>query len=422
MSLSWTEFLYQGYNCREAALQLPAGTICLFGDDDRTIAVKRAIEKIRKDISIVGFLDTHTEGECEGLPVFTPEGLKHSGLKYDYIFISSNDWEQIEWMLTDMGVDAYLSMIDYPPRLRKRFHSWHVRYLIWKSLYTDFKNRKQREELKPQKNGRVYDCFSFFNELELLEIRLHELDSAVDFFVLVEANKTHTGLDKPFYFDENKDRFSDFHDKIIHIKVDDFPRYNGKNSWRLEKFQRNALLRGLAHAQPDDVIIVSDLDEIPSPKAILKYKNTKGIKQFGQRWYRFFLNYLNASYPEWRYGSRMGTLSELEACRKPSLFPERPSMPVNEFYRYAPRVFIPNGGWHFSFLGGIDSIMEKIDSLARPDNGLPKIKKREVIKKMISEGKDISGNGYKLRREDIDNSYPEYVRTNLKKFSHLIAE
>jgi len=68
----------------------------------------------------------------------------------------------------------------------------------------------------------IYDCFSFFNELDLLEIRLHELDPVVDKFVLVEASKTFQGKDKPLFYDENKERYKEFSEKIIHVVVDKF--------------------------------------------------------------------------------------------------------------------------------------------------------------------------------------------------------
>ena len=69
----------------------------------------------------------------------------------------------------------------------------------------------------------VFDCFMFFNELDLLEIRLIELSELVDRFVLVEATRTHTGFQKPLYFADNKSRFASFLDRIIHVIVDDLP-------------------------------------------------------------------------------------------------------------------------------------------------------------------------------------------------------
>ena len=69
----------------------------------------------------------------------------------------------------------------------------------------------------------IYDCFMFFNELDVLEIRLNELYHAVDKFILVEATKTHAGKDKTLFFNENKQKFSKFLDKIQHIIIDEYP-------------------------------------------------------------------------------------------------------------------------------------------------------------------------------------------------------
>ena len=71
--------------------------------------------------------------------------------------------------------------------------------------------------------GKIYDCFNFFNELDILEIRLNVLYEHVDYFVIVESSITHSGEEKPFYFEENKERYSKFLDKIIHYKVYDTP-------------------------------------------------------------------------------------------------------------------------------------------------------------------------------------------------------
>ena len=78
----------------------------------------------------------------------------------------------------------------------------------------------------------VYDCFSFFNELDLLEIRLNVLKDVVDKFVLVEATRTHTGAEKSLYFKENEARFSAFRDRIVHIVVDDFTLADAASSIR----------------------------------------------------------------------------------------------------------------------------------------------------------------------------------------------
>ena len=99
----------------------------------------------------------------------------------------------------------------------------------------------------------IYDCFTFFNELDMLEIRLNVLKDVVDRFVLVEATRTFTNHGKELVYQKNKYRFENFEDRIIHIVVDDFPEY--KTPWHYESHQRNAILRGLKDAKPDEKLV-----------------------------------------------------------------------------------------------------------------------------------------------------------------------
>ena len=114
---------------------------------------------------------------------------------------------------------------------------------------------------------RVFDCFTFCNELDLLEIRLHELSSVVDYFVLVEASSTFTRKPKPLHFSENLERFSEFLPKMRHIEIADFP-HDLEPGMPCERFQRNQIGLGLVDTLPDDLIMVSDVDEIPSASSI----------------------------------------------------------------------------------------------------------------------------------------------------------
>ena len=114
---------------------------------------------------------------------------------------------------------------------------------------------------------KVFDCFTFYKEFDLLELRLEELWDTVDYFVIAEAGHTHQGSPKPYHLlDENWDRFEKYHSKIRHIKVDDMP--NTANSWENENHQRRSLQRGLTDMQPEDLIITGDADEIVRPEII----------------------------------------------------------------------------------------------------------------------------------------------------------
>jgi beta-1,4-mannosyl-glycoprotein beta-1,4-N-acetylglucosaminyltransferase len=114
-------------------------------------------------------------------------------------------------------------------------------------------------------------------------MRLNILNDVVDYFVLVEATHTHIGKEKPLFYQENKHLFEKFNDKIIHVVVDDFsykyPNINIENEeqWINERYQRDCISRGLnkLSLQNNDVITITDLDEIPNPKLLKKIKNTE---------------------------------------------------------------------------------------------------------------------------------------------------
>lgn len=124
--------------------------------------------------------------------------------------------------------------------------------------------------------AKVYDCFTFFNELELLKVRLEELNDHVDYFVLVEAVETHRGDPKPLYFQENRHLFEKYLPRIIHIIVTERLSPNQedpvKGFWNREHLQREYIAKGLKNCEHLDIILISDLDEIPCTEALKKVK------------------------------------------------------------------------------------------------------------------------------------------------------
>lgn len=114
----------------------------------------------------------------------------------------------------------------------------------------------------------VYDCFQFFNELDILKLRMHVLNDVVDKFVISEATVTFSGEKKPLYFQENREMFKEFEDKIIHKVVDDTPM--DTSAFMRDSHQKCAVARGLEGAKDDDIVIFSDVDEIPNPEAVKK--------------------------------------------------------------------------------------------------------------------------------------------------------
>ena len=136
----------------------------------------------------------------------------------------------------------------------------------------------------------VYDCFQFFNELDILKLRLHVMAPVVDKFVISEATETFSGMKKPLYFDENREMFAEFADKIIHVVVDDTPEGDTHDR---DTFQKNAVGRGLKGCMDDDIIIFSDLDEIPNPmkvKEIISDCKEGVVYHMAQRLFYCYLN------------------------------------------------------------------------------------------------------------------------------------
>jgi beta-1,4-mannosyl-glycoprotein beta-1,4-N-acetylglucosaminyltransferase len=109
----------------------------------------------------------------------------------------------------------------------------------------------------------IVDAFMFYNELDILELRLEVLDKYVDRFVLVESEVTHVGGPKPLFFTENKERFAKWSHKIRHVVMTAEEAPKETDPWHRETYQRNCILRGLDGIDDNDVVFISDVDEIP---------------------------------------------------------------------------------------------------------------------------------------------------------------
>lgn len=284
----------------------------------------------------------------------------------------------------------------------------------------------------------IYDCFTFFNELDLLEIRLNILNDVVDKFVLVEATKTHQGNEKSLFYAENIERFEKFSNKIIHVVVNEFPPQGDDKAWTFERHQRNMITEGLKGCMPEDIILISDIDEIPNPVKISAYKNQKGIKLFLQQMFYYFLNCKNATLKEnFRWpGTVMVSYSEFIS---PQYYRDL-SIAVTGFYnpRFLIRIyvkliffykvnlhgkkviFVDNGGWHFSYLGGVQAIIKKLEAFAHTEYNTEQFKDAKSIEQAINNGQDIFGRDFIYKFVLIDDSYPDYIVSNKTKFEHLI--
>ncbi|MCI7791590.1 MAG: glycosyltransferase [Lachnospiraceae bacterium] len=276
----------------------------------------------------------------------------------------------------------------------------------------------------------VYDCFQFFNELDMLKIRLNVMSPIVDKFVISEATETFSGLKKPLYYEENKEMFAEFADKIIHVVVDDTPE--GYTHDR-DTFQKNAVTRGLANCTDEDIIIFSDLDEIPNPekiKEILKDFQEDKIYHFAQRLFYCYLNMEEVSGNLLSYAGEfegveckkwIGTkMCSYKLLREQNLqlgelrFPERKEIGIR----------VEDGGWHFGYMGGHGEkdikkrVQEKVISAAHQEYNSKHVLNQ--VTDQIKDGKDIFGRDAKFIRCEIDETFPTYIREHQKELDFLI--
>ncbi len=280
---------------------------------------------------------------------------------------------------------------------------------------------------------RVFDSFIFFNELDLLELRLNILNDVVDYFVLTESPFTVSGNEKPLYYQENKDRFGKFNDKIIHNVTEDIPNdfsdylvkkpfhtdYNSTDDSGIRyidlpiRFQRAVYNRecsayGLvkAGANDDDLVMTSDADEIINPYVIedLDWFDSSHNYVSLQRAFYFKLNYL---YEENWKGTRLCTFKHLKTTTVDRL---------RTNWRSAYQ--IENAGWHFSFLGDADNVRLKLASYEHTENNINS--NTDNMEQRIEEGLDPIGRSNRLQVVPIDDSYPEYLINNQEKYSQYI--
>ena len=287
----------------------------------------------------------------------------------------------------------------------------------------------------------------YFDEDLLLDLRLNTLDNFVKKFVITEATYTHNGSKKKLNFEINK--FKKFKDKIIYLVIDKQPENiidlsdNDTKEQRGEKlilngmardyFQRECLMKGISEAKDDDLILISDLDELPNLNE-LDFKNIKNnIIIFEQKMFYYKLNLLYEDFswqgtkgvrrrnflsPQWLRNIKGKKYSK---WRLDTIFSKK---------KYSNLLFIKNGGWHFTCLRTPEELEKKLLNFAHhyeyEESGL----KLEDIKKLVSEKRvmydhTVDQKGYKWSGKSIlknlDVKYlPEYISSNLEKYSEWL--
>ena len=256
------------------------------------------------------------------------------------------------------------------------------------------------------------DCFIFYNELDLLNYRLNLLNDTVDWFVIVEATHTFKGEEKPLFFD--KTLFPHVMDKIIHIVVDDFPYlqpdvdFAKGQQWDNEYCQRNGISKGLRtlDLQPDDILLISDLDEIPDPRTLEKVKCGEISVVFNSLETDFYYYNLNTKQQSKWYLSKIITVAEYQ----------KRGATCSEL-RIATPVSIPRGGWHLSYFGDEHCIKNKLNSFSHQEFNNDAYNNLDRIKKMVDSQSDLFGCSTMFNVQVKENTYlPLLYETYLGKY------
>ena len=263
----------------------------------------------------------------------------------------------------------------------------------------------------------IYDCFQYFNEDHMVDLRMNILDPYVDFFVISESTKTHQGHNKKINFDIKN--FPQFKDKIKFLVADydkkiNFENHTGGESI-IEQHQRNYLINGLKDASPEDLIILSDSDEIPDLSKIKNINKNKKFIAFSQKMFMYKLNLLNVEESGW-IGSKITkkkNISSMQDLRNLK-FKNYPFWRIDKGH-----LQIIEGGWHFSFLQTSDQILKKIKSFSHGEFNNSLLNENRIEEKIL-KNEDIFGRDIKLEKIDLNENFPKYIYNNQEKFSKWI--
>ena len=291
----------------------------------------------------------------------------------------------------------------------------------------------------------IIDCFPFFNEIDLLKIRLKLLNNIVDRVVFVESTPTFSLKKKKIYYFENKDLFKKYNTKITNIIVDDTPALFNRiflrkprdlfwllknkkslslNPHHIDFYQKNKVINGLKNCKEDDILLLSDLDEIPNPSVFndLSFlgKNKNGALELNN-----FCYYLNGKLYDQnnKQVTWMGP-AILQFKNFRSFHVERKEA-INSLKNNNANKFqiIKNAGWHFGYLGGLKKVQHKIRSAAHIELNTEKINNKDKIIKKINSGTFIvKEKQWKAKYELMEDLFSKDIYQILNEFPHLIKQ
>ena len=253
----------------------------------------------------------------------------------------------------------------------------------------------------------IYDCVQCFDEVDCMDIRLHELSGVVDYTFIIEATRTFSNKPKPRYIYDNRERFAEFSDRITWVLLDDYSTLDTSNPWNMDWGQRMMGYRSLGELNDDDLVIVASVDEIPTSESVqwASREDSPGICGLSQVMTYYWLNCVR-QFP-WVNGTKI--------VRHRAFMNSGMSM---KELRDAPCQHYNPGGWHFSFLGNVAG---KLDAYAHQELNCYPYNSPGWIDNCTEGGLDPFGRPNKpMAFTESLTFLPRYVQQNIHKFRHLI--
>lgn len=273
---------------------------------------------------------------------------------------------------------------------------------------------------------KIFDAFTFFNELDVLEIRLNVLNDYVDKFILIESKYSHQNKPKTLFYDINKDtRFLKFKDKIHHVIIENFP---DKSYWGPENYQRNLIFKEICSISKDDndIVFISDLDEIWDPlkiRPILEKSNNDTLYRIKTVVTYHYLNFVSKepSHVNWQHPMfcRVNFLKkahELGFKISHGASGLRGQVPCGN---YKTHVIDGYNGWHFSFS---EDPVEKVKNFCHSEcSNMTKEHFNDCIQKKINPF-SMKSSMLKIDKNELNEFLPQYVLNNMDKYKRLIMD
>jgi beta-1,4-mannosyl-glycoprotein beta-1,4-N-acetylglucosaminyltransferase len=294
---------------------------------------------------------------------------------------------------------------------------------------------------------KIYDCFMFYDEKMILDLRLNCLDPYIDKFIIVESSFTHSGQIRKLKFNINN--YPNFKKKIIYIVLenqpdnlsqisesDSFDEKNSKyilNALKRENLQRNTIEKGLADSSPEDIVIISDVDEIPNLE-LFDFKNIQNnIFLFKQKFYYYKFNLKLATF-DW-YGTK--------ACKRKNLISPQwlrnikdkkyPFWRIDTLFskkKFQNIEFVANGGWHFSNMKSAEEIETKLKTYLHHREYDVKPLGKAKIEEIMKNKKSVYNLNTDAKNEKIDGTQdlvvtdtselPKYLKMNINKYKEWL--